>query len=66
MRVHAECAHVGFVTVSHTFLINLKHLHMTSRNEAKNLTLNSRKGNLLPLYFLQNYKFSNAYGVKML
>lgn len=60
------CAHVGFVTVPHIFLINLKHLHMTGRNEAKNLTLNSRKGNLFPLYFLQKYKSSSAYGVKML
>lgn len=58
-------AHVGTVTISHIFLINLNRLHMTGRNEAKNLTLNSREGNLLPLYFLQKYKFSNKYGVKM-
>lgn len=33
--------------------------HMTGRNEAKNLTLNSRKGSLLPLYLVQKYLFSN-------
>lgn len=40
--------------------------HMTGRNEARNLTLNSRKGSLLPLCFVQKYIFSNASGVKML
>lgn len=39
---------------------------MTGRNEAKNLTLNSRKGSLLPLYLVQKYLFSNTSGVKML
>lgn len=40
--------------------------HMTGINEAKNLTLNSRKGSLLPLPFVQKYLFSNTSGVKML
>lgn len=39
---------------------------VTGRNEARNLILNSRKGSILSLCFMQKYIFSNASGVKML
>lgn len=41
-------------------LVNLKPLQMTGRNEAKNSNLNSRKWDLLPIYFFQKFEFSNA------
>lgn len=40
--------------------------HITSSKEAKSLTLNWRKGSLLPLYFVQKCIFNNTSGVKML
>lgn len=55
------CAHMGLFL----FLLYFNAFRtprMTGRNEAKNLTLNSRKGSLLPLDFVQKSLFSNTSG----